>query len=219
MRWIQGLNKVLGDKMNNNLFIQLFSYDGYITTSKLLIKKLGPLDAIMFCELCSEHNYWAERDFSFNGWFKSDIAHINNVCNISEHTQRKIIKKLERLNILNTKKMGLPATRHFKINVNAVLKLFENSHIEYTQKSCSQQFYKKPSSSSFQSTAQALTNIKGYIKCNNNINNNISSSTSGKIKSEIYANTKCQKCGGELPNPVLYDQDAKSCHCKNCDIT
>lgn len=75
--------------MFNLNIIELFSNDGYITTSKFLIKKIGLIEAVFLGELCSECQYWNKVNSEFDGWFRSSIANIEKQTGLKRKLQEK----------------------------------------------------------------------------------------------------------------------------------
>ena len=108
--------------------IDLFSNDGYISTSKFLIRKIGLLEAVLMGELCSEYKYWYTVEQNFDGWFKSTVKNIEENTGINRKHQENAIKNLVNAGIVKTKKCGVPPTRNFKINVENLWNLFNEEN-------------------------------------------------------------------------------------------
>lgn len=106
---------------------KLLSIDGYIQVNKMLIKKLGLHEAIIIGELCAEYNYWEEQGKLDDDMFYSTRENIENNTGLNEHYQRKAITTLKDLNILSTKRKGLPAVTYYKIHFDKLLTLLSTS--------------------------------------------------------------------------------------------
>ena len=66
----------------------LLSSSSFIMTNKILIKAVGTDAAIIIGELCSEYNYWEQREQLLDGeWFYSTRENIEDNTGISEHRQ------------------------------------------------------------------------------------------------------------------------------------
>lgn len=86
--------------------------------------KLGPLEAMMFGELCSESDYWYQNNgITEDGYFFSTVDNIENKLNIKRKLQEKIVKSLASVGLLSVSKRGMPAKRYIKINEENLLKL------------------------------------------------------------------------------------------------
>ena len=86
--------------------------------------KLGPLEAMMFGELCSESDYWYQNNgITEDGYFFSTVDNIENKLNIKKDVQQKLIKTLVNAGLLSVSKRGMPAKRYIKINEENLLNL------------------------------------------------------------------------------------------------
>lgn len=103
--------------------IQFLASDNFITVNKALIKKIGLIEAVIIGELASEYCYWSNKEKLEDNYFFSTVENIENNTGVSPYQQREAIKKLEDLQIIQTKKKGLPAKRYIKINEFNILSL------------------------------------------------------------------------------------------------
>jgi len=96
---------------------QILASRNYIILNKPLAKKLGIHSAILLGELCSEYEYWSSRDqLEEGGYFFSTASNIEENTLLTRKYQDKALSNLKNLGIIETKLMGLPAKRYFKIN-------------------------------------------------------------------------------------------------------
>jgi len=106
------------DHSINPLF-ELLRSDGSITLNKALIHSIGLNEAILYCELISRFNYFAERNqLTDDGYFFNTINDLQAGTSLSVKQQRKALNRLEDINLISTRLQGMPAKRHFKINDN-----------------------------------------------------------------------------------------------------
>lgn len=112
---------------NKMSILQLLATRNFITVNKELIKMLGLEEAIILGELASEFSYWESQGCLEEGYFYSTIENIEENTTLSAHKQRKAMKKLQALNILDIKLKGLPAKRYIKLNEAQILNLFTDS--------------------------------------------------------------------------------------------
>lgn len=95
----------------------LLSSSSFIMTNKILIKAVGTDAAIIIGELCSEYNYWEQREQLLDGeWFYSTRENIEDKTGISEHRQRISIGILIENKLIETKSMGIPCKMYYKLN-------------------------------------------------------------------------------------------------------
>jgi hypothetical protein len=97
--------------------IQLLANTNYIIVNKTLANKLGIKCSIILGELCGEYEYWANKnELVDDEYFFSTMENIEHNTTIPRSTQNSCIDKLKKLGIIETKVMGLPAKRYFKIH-------------------------------------------------------------------------------------------------------
>lgn len=133
--------------------LSLLASSSFITVNKDLIKAVGIEAALLFGELASEYSYWSDQN---DDYFYSTVENLEEKTTLNDYQQRKAIKVLKDKGLIEVKIKGVPAKRYFKINDNAVLKIFDI------------QFFKNLSTGSEKIKEQDLEIFQG----NNNINNN-----------------------------------------------
>ena len=110
------------------ILASLLSSSSFIMTNKILIKAVGLDAAIIIGELCSEYNYWEERDQLTNEeWFFSTRENIEENTGLSEYQQRKAINILLKFGLLETKKMGMPSKTYYKLNEKNILNCYNQT--------------------------------------------------------------------------------------------
>lgn len=119
--------------MNN--ILNLLSFDGFISVNKTLIRKLGLEEACVVGFLATMHDYHASKNS--DGWFfvKYDIADndedldeyrrntVKYQLGLSEEKFLKFIKRLENIDIIFTKKKGIPMRKFYKFNADVIRQL------------------------------------------------------------------------------------------------
>lgn len=134
--------------------IDFLSNDGYIIVNKKIAKEIGLNEAILLGELCSEYKYWRNQNKLENGWFFSTIENVEENTTLSAYQQRKSLKILEDLKLIEVRLKGTPPVRHIFLNVeNLNNQMFKN----FTFKS---------------EKSESLNVKKVDINNNKNINNN-----------------------------------------------
>jgi hypothetical protein len=61
-----------------------------------------------------------------DGWFFNTEANIEADTTLTPFMQRKCLKSLRKYGIIETKRIGIPAKQHFKINEQVVIKFLNN---------------------------------------------------------------------------------------------
>lgn len=107
--------------------LDLLRADGSIVVNKKLAKQIGLHEAMIYSELASMYKYWEGRGLLKDGeWFFCTIDNLQENTTLKKDAQSKAINKLEKIHkLIETKRMGLPARRYFKIT-NNIFKLFDN---------------------------------------------------------------------------------------------
>lgn len=105
------------------LLEDLLGSDAYIQVNKKLIKELGLHEAIMIAELLSERKYWYMHDkLTDDCWFYSTRENLEENTGLSPYYQREAILSLVNAEVLETKKMGLPAKVYYRVVDDKLLK-------------------------------------------------------------------------------------------------
>ena len=100
----------------------------FIITNKILIKAVGTDAAILLGELCSEYNYWENRNELSDGeWFYSTRENIEENTGLTENKQRMALNKLIQLNLVETKKKGIPCKIYYKLNEDEIIECYSNT--------------------------------------------------------------------------------------------
>lgn len=110
------------------ILASLLSSSSFIMTNKILIKAVGTDAAIILGELCSEYNYWEQRgELRDNNWFYSTRENIEENTGLSEHKQRIAINKLMKMELIETKRMGIPCKTYYRLNEVNILNCYNTT--------------------------------------------------------------------------------------------
>jgi len=104
---------------------QLLSSTAFLVLNKTLARNIGLKESILLADLISKEEYFISNGMT-DGWFFNTEANIEKDTTLTAYQQRKAIKKLKELNIIETKRIGVPAKQHFKINEELVVKFLNN---------------------------------------------------------------------------------------------
>lgn len=101
--------------------------DGSIVVNKKLAHEIGLNEAVIYSELVSLFKYWTSRDQLTDGkWFFCTIENLQENTTLGKDAQSKAISKLEKkYELIETKRMGLPARRYFAIT-HKIYDLFDD---------------------------------------------------------------------------------------------
>ena len=104
----------------------LLSSSAFLIVNKELARQVGLKGAVLLADLISKEEYFIANGMT-DGWFFNTAKNIEKDTCLTSHQQRKAIKKLKDLGILETKVVGIPAKQHFKIIENKLLSYFNTS--------------------------------------------------------------------------------------------
>ena len=104
----------------------LLSSSAFLIVNKQLAKQVGLKGAVLLADLISKEEYFISNGMT-DGWFFNTAKNIEEDTCLTSHQQRKAIKNLKELGIIETKVVGIPAKQHFKIIENKLLSYFNTS--------------------------------------------------------------------------------------------
>ena len=104
----------------------LLSSSAFLIVNKQLAKQVGLKGAVLLADLISKEEYFIANGMT-DGWFFNTAKNIEEDTCLTSHQQRKAIKNLKELGIIETKVVGIPAKQHFKIIENKLLSYFNTS--------------------------------------------------------------------------------------------
>ena len=88
--------------------------------NKKLSKIIGLESAVLLADLASAQLYWDSADKVSDGYFYRTQAEIEEETTLSAKIQLKCVKILEEYNLLETTLKGLPAVKHYRLNIDAI---------------------------------------------------------------------------------------------------
>lgn len=96
--------------------LNLLRADGSLTTNKSLAHEIGLHEALIYGELVSLYMYWSKQDRLTDGeWFFCTIDNLWENTTLKKDQQSRAITQLTKLGLIETKRMGLPARRYFRL--------------------------------------------------------------------------------------------------------
>jgi len=103
----------------------LLSSTAFLIVNKELAKQVGFKAAVLLADLISKEEYFISKGMT-DGWFFNTEANIEADTTLNPYHQRKCIKTLKTHQIIETKRMGIPAKQYFKINEQQVMQILNN---------------------------------------------------------------------------------------------
>jgi hypothetical protein len=103
----------------------LLSSTAFIVLNKELARQIGLKAAILLADLISKEEYFISNGMT-DGWFFNTEANIQADTTLTPYQQRKSIKELKKHQLIEVKRMGIPAKQFFKINEELVVKFLNN---------------------------------------------------------------------------------------------
>lgn len=112
--------------------LSLIASQNFIAVNKTLIRELGLECAVLLGELSSESEFFS--DYKQDGFFYATVERIKDNTGLSDYQQRKSIEKLCSRGILESRLMGCPAKRYFRISCENLQDQFLNNSRTSSQK-------------------------------------------------------------------------------------
>ena len=103
----------------------LLSSSAFLVFNKELARQIGLKETVLLADLISKEEYFINNGMS-DGWFFNTEDNIQQDTTLTPSQQRKCIKNLVELNIIEAKRKGVPAKRYFKINEEQVINFLNN---------------------------------------------------------------------------------------------
>ena len=107
----------------------LLSSSAFLIVNKQLAKQVGLKGAVLLADLISKEEYFIANGMT-DGWFFNTEANIERDTTLTSYQQRKVLKTLKKCQIIETKRKGIPAKQHFKINEANLLKILSCEETE-----------------------------------------------------------------------------------------
>ena len=103
----------------------LLSSSAFLVVNKQLAKVIGLKETVLLADLISKEEYFIDNGMT-DGWFFNTEKNIEQDTTLTSFQQRKCLKSLKKYGIIETKRIGIPAKQHFKINEQVVIKFLNN---------------------------------------------------------------------------------------------
>jgi len=104
---------------------ELLSSTAFLVVNKELAKNIGLKETILLADLISKEEYFINNGMT-DGWFFNTEDNIFKDTTLTPYQQRNALKTLKKNEIIETKRMGIPAKQYFKINEEQVIKFLNN---------------------------------------------------------------------------------------------
>lgn len=106
--------------------IDLLACDNYLIINRDLMRALGVAEAMLIGELASELRYWKKANKLVDGeWFYSTNENLEDRIPFSRPSLKKAADHLEEIGLIETKLMGVPAKKYYRINAAQLEKFFK----------------------------------------------------------------------------------------------
>lgn len=93
----------------------LLSSQNWLPNCKPIMRILGNDVSAMIGEICNRNDYHEVRNELVDGWFYATVDSVEYEIGLSRFQQESAIKTLTEIGMIETKQMGLPAKRHFRL--------------------------------------------------------------------------------------------------------
>jgi uncharacterized phage protein (TIGR02220 family) len=118
---------------NKEFLMETLGAESYFAVNKKLVKKLGILKAFTLAILVDADKYHAKNESHMDGYFFITIESFTELTGMKKDQQQRVFTELEKLNLIEVKKMGLPAKRYFKINYDNIISLLNDTANKFSE--------------------------------------------------------------------------------------
>lgn len=95
----------------------MIARQNWIPLNKILARSIGLYEALILAELANEYEFHLSNGKLLeSGWFYCTVVKLENETTLSKKQQTKPLNRLQEMGLLEIRRMGIPAKRHFKIN-------------------------------------------------------------------------------------------------------
>lgn len=122
--------------MNKRSIVKsVLSHNGYLPINRAIIKQIGLDEAALLAVLVDGEEMFGNED----GWFFCTADTIKDILNIKRTQYESALKGLASFNVFESKLMGVPAKKYFRLNYDAILDILEkNPQFAENQQTCLQ---------------------------------------------------------------------------------
>lgn len=106
-----------------NAIYNTYAHGAFFMTSKLFVQFVGLEAAVLLADLISKDLYFSKKTNGYDGWFFNTMINIKEYTKLSREKQDKAVRKLVELEIVFTKRKGIPAKKYYKINHSLINEL------------------------------------------------------------------------------------------------
>jgi len=114
----------------------LLSSTAFLIVNKRLSNVIGLKPSVLLADLISKEQYFHSRGECAGGWFYNTRENITKDTTLSRHEIDQSIKILKQRGILQTKLIGLPAVKHFKIFANKIADILQTDLLDIENTDC-----------------------------------------------------------------------------------
>ena len=100
---------------NFSALLQLMNPDNTMSVNRYLAHSMGMAETIIYSALISKYTYYRDNGKASDGWFYSTIEDLQESTTYGRKVQTSAINKLVGYGLLESKLMGMPAKRYFRL--------------------------------------------------------------------------------------------------------
>lgn len=100
---------------NFSALLQLMNPDNTMSVNRYLAHSMGMAETIIYSALISKYTYYRDNGKASDGWFYSTIEDLQESTTYGRKIQTSAINKLVGCGLLESKLMGMPAKRYFRL--------------------------------------------------------------------------------------------------------
>lgn len=154
------------DENQNFKLISSLNKNNFQTYNRDLAKSLGINAAIFLSELINRYEYHKDKDqlivHESHGeeWFYHTIQHVKDRTGLTREKQDTALKRLKEFELVDVKIFGLPSRRHFRLNVDKIIEIFDCSQLPKCSQLSTKCSQKQPFSPNFRRNEEKIHKLE-----------------------------------------------------------
>lgn len=109
------------------MIAKTLSANAYWTVNKHLARTIGIEETVVLAELIFMHSYFERRGALVDGEFYCSRETLKHITGLSIDKLKSVVQSLVHHGVVQTRRAGMPATTHWKIDFDAIEKLMTES--------------------------------------------------------------------------------------------
>lgn len=114
--------------MTSEQYVKAYlSQDAYLVVNKFIVSQLGLVEANLLSLLLDRHTLFTQQEQTKDGWFFCTNQYLQETLNIGRTTADTALANLEKQQLIETQRKGLPAKKYYRISFDNVKSIMERN--------------------------------------------------------------------------------------------